>query len=295
VGLIVLTIIADQMNWWTGISKSLASVTDKVLRTSENNQSAADANHADVSGSPKAKLVAKTKTTVADPQKEKQQAPQPVLNTEQKAALNVVSGFLRATSIKDRVQYVCQQEVWGPKMREYYALNGGDGPVPFERVELVEGGQKIPDTYTFSVLLLDGQHRNIVAGKSDSGNYLVDWPSFALYSEMQWDQFRSQRPTAPVAFRALATPGNYFKNDFNDAEKLVCLKLTNPLKPAAEPIYAYAERNTTIGKSMELLMKSFNSNAIPLIVRLKYPPTPGADNQVLIGEFVGEGWVASAW
>ncbi len=294
-GLLLLTIVADRMKWWTGVSQYFAGVTDKILRTSESNQSAAEANQPDQPGMPKSKpavksaVASKTASSAAP-----LTASDTVPKTNQEAALKTVASFLNAPALQERVKHVRQPELWGPRMREYY-VRVGDGPVMFNRVEAVEGGAKDESNFIFSVVMQDGLRRNMSVSKSASGGYLVDWASFVLYSEMDWDKFRGSKPTMPVTFRVLATPSDYFKGAFMDSKILVCLKLANPLNAAKPPIYAYADRNSTAGRSLAFLMQTFSGKAIPLILRLKYPSPADTENQVLIDEFVGEGWVAGFW
>lgn len=299
-GLLLFTIVADRMKWWTGFSQYFARVTDRILRTTESYRSASDANKNEPFSLPKEKMVAKTTTqSKMVPVKintDGLQFPSSDLmpQTSQAAALKAVELFLKAPGLQERVRYVRQQELWGPRMREYYARNG-DGPVRFDRVEAAEGVAQTESNFTFSVVMQDGQRRSIEVGKSNTGDFLVDWASFVLYSEMDWDKFRSRRPLEPVTFRVLAMPSDYFKNGFSDSKNLVCLKLANPLNSAKPPLYAYADRNSTIGRSLAFIMQSYSGKAVPLILRLKYPSQSGAENQVLIGEFVGEGWVARSW
>lgn len=299
-GLLLITIVADRMKWWTGLSQYFASVTDKALKTTENTQSVIEANKNVTSNIPKSKPVTNPVTNAkVMPVRINRDGLQLPLrdsapNTSQEAALKAVGAFLNASSLQERIKFVRQQDIWGPRMREYYARNK-DGIILFDRVESTEGGANDEAHFTFSVVLQDGQRRNIVVGKAGNDNYLVDWPSFVLYSEMDWDKFRSLRPTEMVTFRVLAMPGDYFKNAFSDPKNLLCLKLSNPLNSAKPPLYAYADRNSSAGRSMAFLMQTFAGKAIPLILRLKYPSPADTENQVLISEFVGEGWVARIW
>ncbi len=295
VGLLLLSVVADKMNWWTGASRYFAGVTDKLLRTTENYQSAADANQLDRPGTirsvPAFKAVPSTKAASAT---SIVPASDFAPKTAKEFAIQTVTFFLRAPHLQERVKYVRQQELWGPRMREYYVRNG-DGPVLFERVEAVDSDEKDDAHFAFSVLFPDGQRRKLVVGKSNGGEYLVDWASFVLYSEMDWDKFRSSRPANAMTFRVLAAPSDFFKNGFSDSRNLVCLKLSNPLNSAKPALYAYADRNSAVGRSLAFITQTFAGKAVPLILRLKYPSDAVNENQVIVSEFVGEGWVARSW
>lgn len=292
-GVVLVTVIADRMKWWTGVSQYFANVTDRILRTSESFKSASEANDRESSYLPKKKPVAKTvPAPTLTPVKKNSGGPNSITNQE--AALKAVGSFLNASTLMERIKYVRRQELWGPRMQEYYVRNR-DGPVLFDRVEAVEGGAKDDKNFIFSVVLSDGQRRKIEVGQSSAGDFLVDWASFVLYSEMDWDKFRSNRPTEPVTFRVLAMPSDYFENGFTDSKNLVCLKLANPLNSSEPPLYAYADRNSTAGRSLAYIVQTYAGKAVPLILRLRYPAPSVTENQVLIGEFVGEGWVAQSW
>ncbi len=294
-GLLLFTIVADKMKWWNGVSSYFAKLTDNILKTSESHQSATEANQPMSIGMPNTKSADKPVFTSKAADTSSHFPDNDIVpKTNQESALKTVASFLKASTLKERVKYVRQQELWGPRMREYYVRNG-DGPVLFDRVEAVDGSAKDAASFVFSVVLQDGLRREISVGKSNGGDYVVDWASFVLYSEMDWDKFHSKRPTEPMTFRVLAMPSDYFKNGFSDSKKLVCLKLANPLNAAKPALYAYAERNSTVGRSLAFLMQTYSGKAIPLILRLKYPSSADTENQVLIGEFVGEGWMARNW
>ena len=299
-GLLLFTIVADRMKWWTSVSQYFAGLTERVLRTAESYRSASDANKNDPYSLPKAKPVAKTsadsKVASVKINSDGLQFSSNDLTpkTNQAAALKAVESFLKAPSLQERVKYVRQQELWGPRMREYY-VRYGDGPVRFDRVEAPDNAAQSETDFTFSVVLQDGQRRSIKAGKSNTGDFLVDWASFVIYSEMDWDKFRSRRPMDLITFRVLAMPSDYFKNGFSDSKNLICLKLANPLNSAKLPLYAYADRNGAVGRSLSFILQTYSGKAVPLILRLKYPSQSDQENQVLIGEFVGEGWVARSW
>lgn len=299
-GLLLFTIVADRMKWWTGVSQYFAGLTERVLRTAESYRSASEANKNEPYSLPKAKPVAKTSadSKVASVKINSDglqfSSSDSTPKTNQEAALKTVELFLKAPSLQERVKYVRQQELWGPRMREYY-VRYGDGPVRFDRVEAPDGVAQTETDFTFSVVLQDGQRRSMKVGKSNTGDFLVDWASFVIYSEMDWDKFRGRRPSELVTFRVLAMPSDYFVNGFSDSKKLVCLRLANPLNSAKPPLYAYADRNSAVGRSLAFIMQTYSGKAVPLILRLKYASQSGPENQVLIGEFVGEGWVARSW
>lgn len=212
--------------------------------------------------------------------------------TDQQSAKKAVAQFLAARDVSERVRFVRDRMLNEHRMRDYYARHG-DGPVAFDRIEPVEVLN--PLTYSFNVILADGTRRTILVGKSRSGEYLVDWASFVVYSEMEWNEFRAKRPSAATMFRVFAGPGDFFGNEFTDKDSLVCLKLVNPLDPAAPPLFGYATKDSAVGRVLQQVLAKGGGEPRPVMLKLSYPESRRADNQVWVSEFIGEEWVGKNW
>lgn len=215
-------------------------------------------------------------------------------STEPDAILTTVKTFLEAPNADQRLKYVLSQKLVEPKFREYYKHHS-DGPIPYETVESLGAGSGVGNALEFAVVMPDGERRRLVVRQSVKQGYLVDWPSFVIYSEMEWTDFVRERPQKPVLFRIMAQLTDVYEGEFADPSKFVCLKIVNPQDMRMPPLYAYAWRNTSLGHSIEFVMGKAAGGAVPLMLKLKFPEGGGLPNQVLIDEFVGEGWVARIW
>jgi len=214
--------------------------------------------------------------------------------TDQQQAQRAVIVFLKAATVEERLNRVRDRRLNEERIRNYYTRMGA-GPVAYERVEPLEINPAGPLTYSFTVVLPDGARRMIMMGKSQSGEYMADWASFVLYSEMSWKDFRAQRPQKPTMFRVLAEPGALFGHDFNDPEALSCFKLLDPIDSEAKPIYGYATKSSSTGRALKFVMEKSPGQQIPLILKLSYPENSSTEDQVWVTEFIGEGWIARNW
>jgi hypothetical protein len=128
-------------------------------------------------------------------------------------------------------------------------------------------------------------------------DYRVDWASFVVRSEMDWDEFMQKRPTAPVFMRVFMAPAPSASAEYPDTNYL-CVKLTNPLNPASPPIYGYVGRDSALEKVLNLLLRLYTGEPYSVRLTLKHPAqAQGAasrGDQVLVEQFVGEGWLSTA-
>ena len=202
--------------------------------------------------------------------------------------------FMNAATVEERLDRVRDRRMNEERIRSYYARQG-DRPLAFERVEPLEVNAMGPFTYSFNVVLPDGARRKIMMGKAQSGDYMADWASFVIYSEMSWDEFRAKRPETPVMFRVLADREEMFGRQFNDPQGLLCIRMLNPLDPGAPPIYGYAAKSSPTARALAFVMDKNPGQPVPLMLKLSFPKDSATDYQVWITEFIGEGWIARNW
>ncbi len=202
-----------------------------------------------------------------------------------------LTSYMRSTTVEQRLAYIANSAQLEHRVRYYYRANG-DGPVSFVKItrsDVIGNGSVSEHDIQLSN---NRAHRAAVIVMPD-GSYKVDWPSFVLENEMAWTDFVSMKPTSPKLFRVMAEAGDVFEADFNDAKWLLCVKLRQPSQPEAEPLYAYAERQSALGREIEYWLKNSEQPATPLTVRLRYPPDATAPNQVWLTDLVASGWVVS--
>lgn len=294
-GLIVVAVLADTFEWWTSLGNGIEALKRSVSAApaiSEDEQELPLTSEPAPARRPRLDRAA---TAMADP------LPAPVSSpvvikagsplSEQDQAALAVGSFLRAKDVEERLRFVRDSKLMEPRIRAYYATHP-DGPIPFDRVELQEVDPLGARTFSFRVVMPDGQERRALVGGSVAGGWFVDWASFVAYGEMDWEEFVARKPVTPVLMRVMAASDEHFDHNFPDPARLVCLKLTNVLKPATPPLFAYAVRGSLVGRAVEFVMRGADGTK-PLTLTLKYPGNGGSDstNQVWIDEMVAEGWM----
>ncbi len=280
--LIILTILGNKFQWWSTVSNSVADLSQKILvkgNVESRDAVAAETAEKNSKGNPK---------TSVDPASNP-----PVITgnlSERDQAQAAVAAFLSAKDISVRLLHVRDHALTEKMMREYYA-RAKDGPIPFEKVEEIEINPEGENTFAYHVTLSGTDKRRMLVAKSASGQYHIDWASFVLYGEMDWNTLMEKKPENPVLMRVLVTSDSYFANEFSDRNRYGCLKLTDPSQSSAPPIYAYFTSSSTLGRSLNFVMRSSLDQAVPMTLTLKYPGNSKGNNQVLINEMVTQGWV----
>ncbi len=290
-GSIIVFAVGNYFHWWSGSANAIVRI-GQLLRGStvpnSGGQSLPDL-------LPTGEITVESRSS-AD---EASRAPTPKLPaspqlTDLKSAKNAVANFLAAKTIDERLGLVRDRSMNEKRMREYYALHG-DGPVAYDRIETRDVNLQGVFTCSFNVVLEDGTRREAMVGKAKSGKYLVDWASFVLYSEMDWSELRAKRPRTGVMFRFLVSSADFFSGEFSDSRGLLCLKLVNPAEPDSPTLYGYLQKSESLGRVLMGIMEKSHGQAQPLMLKIAYPENGAADNQVLITEFIGEGWIARNW
>lgn len=207
------------------------------------------------------------------------------------AALKAAAAFLGAKSADERFKIIRDQKMLDEKFHKYYTTHP-DGPIPFLRVEPHATNPEGALTFAFVVVMPSGAKQQIIVGKARSGDYVVDWASFVHYGDMELSEFKTKRPVEPVFFRLLAVSESHFQGAFSDAKSLLCVKLIDPRSSEDPPLYGYVDRMSTLGRSVDFVLRKSLGQAVPIMATLKYPDSAQSDNQVWLTELVGEGWVA---
>lgn len=280
--LILLTILGNKFHWWSTVSNSVAELSQKILvKGKVENPDAVAAENAEKNNKENPKPAA---GTVSKP-------PVPAANlSERDQAQSAVAAFLSAKDMKERLEHVRDPDLTEKLMHEYYA-RAKDGPIAFEKVEEIEINPEGENTFAYNVTLAGSEKRRMLVAKGASGKYHIDWASFVLYGEMDWKTLMEKKPENPVLMRVLVTSDSYFADEFSDQSRYGCLKLTDPSQASAPPIYAYFTSSSTLGRSLNFVMRSSLDQAVPMILTLKYSAGSKANNQVLIDEMVTQGWV----
>ena len=203
-------------------------------------------------------------------------------------AKEVVRAFLLADQLSDFEGLVRNPEVVVPKMKKWYASH----PLKAFKKEEVNILRTIPSKGPRAIMrvrLGDYSIKEIAIEKVED-KILVDWESWVGWGEMNWEDLFKIRPTKPVELRVIASRSNYYNREFNDDEKWVAVKLEYP--NADRVIYAYIDTHQA-SKFLPLFRDLRSGQQLHVILKVRYPESSKADDQVIITEYVRNGWVDS--
>jgi hypothetical protein len=206
-----------------------------------------------------------------------------------KAAAKAVAAFLSAPSLDARLPLVADAANVEAAMRSYYSTHL-DGPIPYTKIMASQDSEFSTNQSVHTVFLKDGTTREVCVIHGDNGTFSVDWPSLVVYSEMDWSEFMTTKLNQSKIFRVYAESDNHFGNFFADSNSLRCIKLTNPLSATTPVIYAYAEKQSIIGRELDHYLQGNAGKPVKLTLRLKYPSNADEPNQVWVTGLISAGW-----
>lgn len=199
-----------------------------------------------------------------------------------------VRTFLESDSVEERVKWVREPERVKPLMEKYYA-GGKIEPEGFDslnRTNISYRGRFLTTLVRTGDYL--GYHIAIVReGEGEDARYLVDWESWAGYSEYSPEEARERKPTEPFLMRVVLRRENYFNFDFSDDKMWNGYRMG--FRISDESFLAYTAKGSPADKLLDRLRQDAGSS--PYTVRVRYPENARMDDQVEIVEVVSAGWI----
>jgi len=197
----------------------------------------------------------------------------------------VVKKFLNVKTSAELEALVRTPDVTVPRMRAWYAANEWTPPgakdVGYGGRVAVKGVMA-----SMTVRLNDYSVKQIALENTPSG-YLVDWESWVAWSSMSWEALFEKRPTDSVEVRVHCTLDNYYNRLFNDEAKWIAVRLENPYLDRT--IYGYIDKESP--SLMRMLADLRHANTVAATIKIQYPKDSVAKNQVMISEYIQNGWV----
>lgn len=120
----------------------------------------------------------------------------------------------------------------------------------------------------------------------DEDGLKIDWESWVGWSEMPWGEIVKTKPSNPVLVRAILKATDYYNFGFADEKKWRSYRLVSP--DGETMLYGYVERNSLLDQRIR---PGEQGLTVALTVRIHFPKGGIADNQVIIDEYVADGWV----
>jgi hypothetical protein len=196
-----------------------------------------------------------------------------------------VRKFMAAESVEEMLAMVRGGAKTEAKIRLYYEKHlyqplalralGEDGSISTSR-----------GMVSINVTLDDFTVRQIALENVDD-RYLVDWESWAGYSEMEWEVFLKMNPRRGKEFRVVVSPVDYYNFDFADDGHWKSFRITAPNEDGV--VYGYLPRSSPLMEKLKPLDPSRQSAAY--VLKLRYPLETKTANQVLIEDVICSGWV----
>lgn len=199
----------------------------------------------------------------------------------------VAIAFLNAPSLEERSKFVRNAVAIDYDMAHYYK-NADPGPIPFREIS-PKGSESRNFTYTAFLVVFENWEKRMLGLEYTSEGYRVDWPSFVIYSEMDWKKIKTKQPKKPTRMRVMARVSNYYNYGF-DVKDYGCYQLSNPIG-YERSLYGYVAIDSKAFLMLQRLDNLTNGMEMPLVVEVMYPLFPKADNLVLIERVVSSGWM----
>ena len=197
----------------------------------------------------------------------------------------IIERFLTVENFEDFRPLVRFPDVAMPRIEEWYKHH----PLKTKDVKEVGYGGSVTVKNNMTSLTLqmkDYTLKQIALVRTDDG-YRIDWESWVGWTEMSWEQLIKERPTEPQIVLVRAKIDAYYNRDFTDEAKWVSITLNNP--NSDRTLYGYVDREDP---TLTRLISGVSSGEVAVTVKIRYPENARAGNQVIITEFIFNGWVA---
>lgn len=199
----------------------------------------------------------------------------------------VVKAYMEAPTMEEALRFVHEPARAGERWKKW--LKGEPYQAPgFRRV--AEESLAVANDTLASIRALNADfEQQALALHFVDGKFLVDWESNAGWSEMTLDEFRREKPAEAKVFRVILSNVSYYNFGFSDELEWTSFRLDSP--DGEQSIYGYVKRAGELDKKIR---PADERARVPIMLRLRFPEGAPSDNQVLIEEQVGTGWVEDA-
>jgi hypothetical protein len=211
---------------------------------------------------------------------------------EELIAAEILSGFLNAKTIDERLQYVRDQKRVKPLMEKWYAENPEEASREWPDAEIILRKKIIDRERYFVILAVEfveiGKRVLAIEQNKETGEMRIDWETTVGYQPMPLEEFKSQRPTKPVKFWVKVKPSDFYNHNFSDPLKYQAVELSYPGRGDFK-LVGYFDRQKEWAKILQEKLEA--GNAPSLIVELAYPEGEIKDgSQVEINSIVADTW-----
>lgn len=200
----------------------------------------------------------------------------------------VVTAFLAAGTIEERLKYVRHPDRIRPLMEDFYR----DHELKTYTFELVANYMSASLSrrpfIALSVRTKEDTSLPVLLEDSEEG-LLVDWESFICYNPLTPEEFLEVRPAEPVKMRVYASYDNFYAYEFAEESEYICFRLE--FRDSDTRLFGYVKRGTTVEQKFHDLFGSQGRNLRkPLILALHFPEGGRGRRSVVIDDVESPLW-----
>lgn len=207
-------------------------------------------------------------------------------------ALALLDQYWKTTEWKDRIPLVADSDRVKELMKDFYETQGASDPLPGGMISKaryqINGTEILYFSYTSS---RPTGTLEVAMLRGPQGKFLIDWESLTGYGEMSFQDFRSKRPSKPVALRAYVRLFEYYNFEFSDSKKYLCMKLTS--ESGENSIYAFCERSSELGHWLETDLASTGPSSFKgYLLHVSFPTNAQSNQCVNLNKIVTARWLS---
>jgi len=200
----------------------------------------------------------------------------------------VITNFLAAKTVEEKVKFVRHPERILPLMKGYYERHQLE-PLTFkETSEYHIASLEQRPFMALKVEVEEGEGVAVLVEDLPDG-MLVDWESYVCYEPITPEKYVEEKPTKPYSFRVYAQKDYFHAYEFSDESKFECYRLT--FRDSETILYGYVQRGeVTDQKFREIFPDGQVKMKIPMILKVRFLEGGKATRSVLIEDLESKLW-----
>ncbi|MEK7953819.1 hypothetical protein [Luteolibacter soli] len=135
----------------------------------------------------------------------------------------------------------------------------------------------------------DAGSQNLIVEQNGDTDVRVDWETFVCYQPMDWDRYRTERPTNAMDFRVWVTPDSFYSHEFSNAGRWRCYRVN--IRDSEESLFGYAPVGSDVARDLDEFFKREPDGKATIIARLRFPAGGQSPRGVVIDKLVEPRWM----
>ena len=201
-----------------------------------------------------------------------------------------MAAFWKASTWQDKLRFVRSPDRASKLMKDYYEVHQhiepAAGALLSASVDKVGATQLATLNYAG---VGSGKKVLVVLVKNAEGKFLLDWEHYTGSGDMDWEDFKKQRPTAPQLFRGYLVEDSYFNYEFTDEARYISYRIESA--DGLQSINAFCEKGSEIADRLYGLSQRTGGQKNPVAVNLAYPDQAKSDHCVKLTALVADRWL----